>query len=357
VRFELLEADVKRLNLLNGKLRSQLLAEREKHEATLRSLVSSPATSSPDKKVAAAMESSLRHANRQVAKLQSQIKLLEQTDMQPTHDRTASGEHEASGEKVGAFKQFGKRLKADLEAQTERRLQAERDLYEAQDRAAAEMHRLESRLANQEEHIVRTERLLAEADATEARRVAELNRIRAQLQSEMDARAEAEAQRDAITRLSLVQRNATAEEQRWQSLASKAQASLVQMQQQLMHEKQARVLLELEREREMLAKLQLPIPRSSPVPSPEQYHTPLATLGSPTPQFQLPFALASAAQHTLQSLEARLLSEGQRRVAAERERDRALGMLPSPRSDRTDHYLKAHNLETTLDLAWHLPTA
>jgi hypothetical protein len=92
------------------------------------------------------------------------------------------------------------------------------------------------------------------------------------------------------------------------------------------------------------------------MPSPEQYHTPLAALGSPSPHVQFPFTLASAAQHTLQSLEARLLSEGSRRVAAERERDRALGMLPSPRSELTDRYLKAHNLETTLDLAWPLPT-
>jgi hypothetical protein len=241
----LLEADVKRLNILNGKLRAQLLAEREKREATIQSLVSSPATASPDKSRAAstrqleggnAMESSLRHANRQVARLQAQIQMLEQRD---THPEPVPDD--GSGEKVGAFKQFGKRLKADLEAQIERRLQAERDLYEAQDRAAAEMHRLERKVEAQEERILHTEQLLAEADSTGMRRAAELDRVRAQLQSEMDARSEAEAQRDAITRLSLVQRNSTTEEERWQALASKAQASLVHLQQQLMHEKQVRV--------------------------------------------------------------------------------------------------------------------
>ena len=358
-RAELLEADLRRLNALNQKLRSQLQKERERKplQASSNAKQAQPDTAlskgaeregdasrkRPGQGVRAELlEAELRRANQQVQKLSEQLRIMDAREARrdaisrATSKVASDPAEDLEQTKVGSFKRFGKRLKAELERETERRIHLEGQLCEAEAQLSAAKA---AAAARSEAHARSNEKIHAAALEDAQRRAVEANlnmnkevsELRAQLRDAIGAKMEAEAQRDAITRLSLTRRTSPSDDERWQALATRAQASILQLQRQLLSEKQMRVALELERG----AQAQFTLPATAMQPVISVSPTSAGACKSPQPPLSpgssaepwQPLASAMHMQQMLRHLEARVAVEAERRAVAEHERDRALGML------------------------------
>jgi hypothetical protein len=321
------------LNALNQKLRSQLHKERERKPLQASSVAKQAQPGMAAFKGGASendasrkkhgqgvraelLEAELRRANQQVQKLSEQIRIMgareARRDAISARAPPPPAAEPEQPTKVDSFKRFGKRLKAELERETERRVHLEAQLSEVEAQLAVAKAAAAER-SEKHAHANTLEAAKRCAEEVEARLNNEVSELRTQLRSALGAKAEAEAQRDAITRLSLVRRTSPSDDERWQALATKAQASILQLQRQLLSEKQMRAALELE----MDAKVQF--------------------MSASTAEQWQPFP--SSMQQNLRHLETKVANEAQRRAVAEQERDRALEMLSTARQ-RTPEYSK-----------------